>query len=424
MNELTSKAESLLDDFGHQPDVTPQHVDCLRAVLRDSTALTRQFNEAVEQGHLLKLVPLTHPNAGGEYNPHERSMHLPLSALAPETTYSRGEIIFILGHELQHGFNRAAMAGAAGRFETDVTQVARSPATVHDYTAAIEQKLAMSRRDEASAQIAGWNAVVSSLKTGVSDSTLDDVFEKIPHRMGDFIVKSDTPPYTYTLKPNLSLNPDMTMRPTVANVEAMGQNFFDKIAEESKLGYHGNSDYANYYAASAIGRAAELERHYNPPAPGIESPRMAVDMARLRLSEKLLEENGISLGRNQAPMPYIDLGRTPPSAHYLDHSRSTHAHVPVTSGMVARSEGSDFLDAYCAALQRDDRAACAALAEEHMQQAHMQALAQRGQALYEAQVQRQQQEEQQRQEQLRQEQLQREQAQQDEARMRGHAMSR
>lgn len=60
--------------------------------------------------------------------------------------------------------------------------------------------------------------------------SLQDVFNAQPGRMSDFIDYSRTPPYAYRPKPNLALNPDLTMSPTASNVEAMGQNYFDKKA--------------------------------------------------------------------------------------------------------------------------------------------------------------------------------------------------
>jgi hypothetical protein len=148
--------------------------------------------------------------------------------------------------------------------------------------------------------------------------------------MADFITEnSASVPPTYTLKHNLTLNPDLTLSPTAANVEGMGKNYFDHSPERAHLGFRGNSDYASYYGAYAVGLIGQLERQYHPPQPGVEPPRVTLDMRSLHLSERLMEENGINLGANTQPLPYMDRSTTPTTLHHFDHTVATHTFVPV-----------------------------------------------------------------------------------------------
>lgn len=333
MPSLSPQSQAVLDSFAQSPGVTVDHVQNLSRVLRDSPVLMDQFNAAVAQGHLQHIVPLSNPHAGGEYNGQFKEMRFPLASLAPPphgSNFNAGEVTFVLGHELQHGLNSANQAQATREFVTQATRVARSQETTHDYTAAIGDQLAANRRDEAGAEIAGWNAIVSAVKASNPNPTLEDIYKKANGRTRDFIDENAvvTPP-TYSLKSNLSLNHDLTMSPTPANIEAMGQNYFDKTAQQSALGFHGDSDYVNYYGANAISYVAQLERHYNPPQHGTNLPRMTVDMTALRLSERLMEENGIDLGRNTLPMPYMDRSTVPPTLHHFDHTAATHTYVPI-----------------------------------------------------------------------------------------------
>jgi hypothetical protein len=449
VSELTPASQALIDRFGERPDVTAAQVANLQKVLRDSPALTDQFNASVAQGHLQRIEPLTNAHAGGEYHPADEAMCLALASLttppALKGPFNAGEVTFVLGHELQHGFNRADIEEATRAFETAATTVARQRSGPHDYTAAIGQGLAANRRDEAGAEVAGWNAVVSAMKQEHPQPTLEDIYKKAPGRMADFIKQEgDRSPYTYALKPGLTLNRDLTLSPTPANIEAMGQNFFDKRPEDANLGSLGTSDYINYYGAAAISYAATLERFYNSPRHGIETPRMTVDMARLHLDERLLEENGLNLGRNHQPMPYLNSSALPAQLHHFDHTAETHTYVPIlgqtqTMGIGAQGVSpesmqqgesrffpptatDDFLDTYCAAAQRGDSAGCTALFEQHMQMPHMQAMQQQGRDLYEAEQQRQL-AEQQRLEQERQQALQAQQ-QQEQARTHSMGMSR
>lgn len=107
----------------------------------------------------------------------------------------------------------------------------------------------------------------------------------------------------------------------------MARHYFDKPAFESKLGHHGNSDYQNYYAAYAVGRACQYEVTFaTPGAPA----RMTINMTGLRLQERLLEENGIWLGKGKPPpQAYYDSSSHPPTLHHFDHTATTHTHVPI-----------------------------------------------------------------------------------------------
>jgi hypothetical protein len=54
---------------------------------------------------------------------------------------------------------------------------------------------------------------------------------------------------------------------------------------------------------------------------------ITLDMAKLRLSEKLLEENGINLRGDTRPLPYLDSSNSPATQHLFQHTASTHTHV-------------------------------------------------------------------------------------------------
>lgn len=337
MSTLSSRAQAIVVAFGQQPGVTQDQINNLQAVVSASPALIDQINDAVAQGHLRQIVPLANPHAAGEYDGQNNAMRLPLVALTTPPLaagpFNAGEVTFVLGHELQHGFNHAATVQAYRDFNNEAAQVAQSQSAVHDYTAATSKLINANRRDEASAEISGWNAIASAVKSANPNATLADIYNQEPGRMRDFIDRvGGATGYTYTLKPNLSINPDLTLSATPANVEAMGQNYFDKPPiSPGGLGHHGNSDYANYYGAYAVGVAIQIERQHNPPTQGGATPQMTINLSHSRLTEKLMEENGINLGTNAQPQPYYDSSLQPPALHHFDHTSTTHAHVPIAA---------------------------------------------------------------------------------------------
>lgn len=326
---LSREAQGLLDEFAKQPGVSADHANNLTSIINNSPALVSQINEAVKQGHLKHIVPLpVGTNAGGEYNGTDKEMRLPLSVLTSPPAgvpFNAGEPTFVLGHELQHGFNHAATEKATQDFIAGTKTIAEGNGPTHDYTPALGALLAANRRDEAGAEVAGWNALVGMVQHTNPNATLEDVYAASPFRAADFIDRAGSAPnYTYTAKPNISLDANLHMQPTAANVEAMGKNYFDHSPAQARLGHHGNSDYANYYGAWGVGVIVESERAY-----GDGKAQLQMNLQQLHLSEKLMEQNGINLGSDTTPMPYQDTSTVPPTAHHFDHTATTFTHVPI-----------------------------------------------------------------------------------------------
>ena len=334
MPTLSADTERLLTEFAGKSDVTADQVDNLRKAIANSPALATQVDLAITAGHLqrFELLPAD-SNVGGEYVSGAKAIRLPassLSTLAAPDKHDAAELTFVLGHEIQHGLNDAATERAYEQFESDIADIAARDST-HDYTQAIGTLLAANRRDEASANIEGWNALVGMVKTANPDATLEDVYNAST-RANEFVRVQPGPPMTYAAHPDLTLNADLSMTATAANIEGMGKHYYDE-GVSSGLGPNGNSDYQNFYAASAISRACEEEAR-NPAPDGIS--RMSVNMAQLGLQESLLEQNGLYLGKGTPPrQPYFDTSTSPSTLHYFDHTEGTYAHVPITAQATA-----------------------------------------------------------------------------------------
>ena len=299
--------------------------------------MTRQINEAVQKKVLKGFAPLNDPHAGGTYDPRDQEIHLPLAALVNDANgkhAAAGDLTFVLGHEIQHSLYSPTAALAREQFKTEAIKIARS---THDYTAAGEKVLASNRADEATAEIAGWNAIVSAAKSRNPNPTLEDVYLFADGRARDFVTRSGYPS-VYTPKANLTFNSDLTLSPTAANVEAMGVNYFDKSVKDTRVGHAGQSDYVNHYGPWVVGTAAIYERHYNKSKPGEPEQPMILDMQRLGFKEEILEHNGVDLGSDTRPMPYLDSSTQPPTPGLFQHSKDTHLHVSPISAQELEQE--------------------------------------------------------------------------------------
>lgn len=334
MTELSAKAGAVVTTFGLQPGVTSGDVTALQAVIASSSVLRKQINQCTEKekGWLdqIGVMPAGSHMGGGFADSQDRLL-LPLELVrnATKSPKEMAAAVFVMGHELQHAANSELRRTADVEFTANIKHIAGQHSAVHDYTSALEKRLAVSRKDEAMAHLSGWNAVVRYLQQTDKHLTLRDLHNIAPERMGDFIdVKKTAHGVRYTLKPGLQLNDDMTLSYTDANIEAMGKHFFDKSAEKTKIGRMGDSDYQNYYAAGLITRIVREEQahaHLMQP-PG---DRLTLNMKRLGLSEDRLQHNGVDVGPGKHGVQvYFDSSTQPPRVGSFDETGIAKQHTP------------------------------------------------------------------------------------------------
>lgn len=336
--ELSKKSLEILDNFRKQLNVEDEHYQTLVSAITTSPLLTERFNLAVENKYLTGLKAQSpNENAGGGFHPDTREISLPLNSLTENA--NKNSMIFVLAHEIQHSFNHQETQNATDRFLRDI-QTQAQQSGIRDYTDEIQVLITANRKDEASAEIAGFNAVISATKGETTNLSLEDLYDSTPY-MHDFINENKIDiGYSYSLKPNLILNKDMMLSTTTEdlpkNLEAMGRHYFDKSREETRLGYcepdigcqpNDFVDYTNYYATWMVGRVIDAERRHNPDS---KEP-LVLDMQKLKLTEEMLEENGLFI-EDRKPMPYKDIGQNPPFVGRFDHTydgEKHHSWIPV-----------------------------------------------------------------------------------------------
>lgn len=354
-----------------QRPVTQDMVDNLQRTINESPVLAEEVlravntldsgdNQAPKRAHLERFG-FVDPRqaAGGSYDGRNKAMNLPTLGLQtgnvanPQGQYDAVDLTFVLGHEIQHGFNHPNKRQAMQTYVQAVEQVARSPQAVHDYTPAMGAYIQAGRDDEARAEIAGWNALLSRERQRNPIANFATM-AAIPNvRIDDFATPAG-PTSPAQARPGLTFNHDGSLSQSSGNVVAMGQHYFNRPAHAYMqasdrpvgLGENPNpllrADYTNYYGTGAVEIAIAHERAYQPrhAAKGIH-PQMAIDMGSLGLHQNLLEYNGIDLGSNKNPQPYLDTGTTPPTPGNFDHTQNgpqDHQHVsPV--GLAMRGNG-------------------------------------------------------------------------------------
>jgi hypothetical protein len=245
------KLENIIKAFGEaNKTATNNPGDDLRKVLDASPDLKKRILDSVDKGFLTSFNALDPASgAGGSYDPNTKAINLPMDVLKRSSTNAgdKAELIFVMGHEIQHSFNAAETAKNTKDFVAGVEKIAQSKTSPHDYTTVIEKFTEASRKDEASAHIGGYNAIASQARHDNPKATLKDIYDTQPGRMQDFIDRTGTAPaFSYALKAGLTIDADMNMAASKENVAAMGKHYFDKPASVSRLGSNGNLDYTNF----------------------------------------------------------------------------------------------------------------------------------------------------------------------------------
>ncbi|MFS8137236.1 MAG: hypothetical protein ACMG50_03815 [Thermomonas sp.] len=370
MSTPQEKLEAMLKNFEVRTKTDLNHpAKNLRDLLEHSPDLKARFLDSVGKGHLERfdLLPAG-AHAGGTYNSGTKSMELPQSFLdsAGTSTASKAELVFVMGHEIQHSFNSTVTSDATTKFTQQVDKVAKGPGP-HDYTTAIDNLIRTNRRDEASANLGGFNALASQMQKDHPKATLEDLYESTHFRMQDFIDRSGTKPnFTYALKPDLTFDKDkdgktlMHLTASKENVEAMGKHYFDKaLAAPNGLGPKGNQDYHNYYgnwALNQINVAEKAAQATHKSDPKYVPPKVEVDLHKV----------GLDKGQLDTHLKYADTSpviKKPviPGAHVSEHD------VAVPAAQASKGPfGDPLLDQAFLAMQKGQDAQLNASAQ-HLQ---------------------------------------------------------
>ncbi len=299
-------------------------------------------------------------DAGGTYNPGTNTLNLPPLNLQTPTPGGPGnfradDLAYVIGHEVNHSFNSVAKQDALDVFKREIGVIARSGDAVHDYTLPVEKYIEACRQDEARASIAGMNALVSRQQeiTGSTPTLASINALTTTARQQDFMA-FDAAKNSVVALPNLTFNPDATLTATQQNIDAMGVHYFNRPVPANALpgdrpltiGARGTSDYPNYNGTFAIELIIDAERAHEAKrghsrGHGGTAHELTLDLGRLKLSESLMEQEGIKITRNPGtPQIYFDSSQTPAAQGNFHHTEDgsvnaahDHKHVPVAPSM-------------------------------------------------------------------------------------------
>lgn len=357
--------KSYADTSGAKHPVTSDMLTNLQDTMNGSPVLADELKRAAttaappqpKQGphRILESFDFTSPTSGigGSYSAPNHTMNLPSEALTsapPHSTsigYRPNDLTFVIGHEIQHGFNAQAAEQARALYTQDVRALAATPGPVHDYTTLVERHIQSGREDEAKAEIAGWNALRSRVEHQNGSVTLTDMRQATHQRVDDFVETSNN---RLVPRANVTLNSDLSMSQTPANIAAMGHNYFDRPVSPASgdnrqamhLGHGGVSDYSNYYAGWAVATIS-VEEQNAAHRHGVQ-PQVQINMAHAGLRESMMEQGGLNLEPSRQSVPYLDSSTQPAVPHTFNHTTdgpNQFQYVPVAPARLDEPDHAD-----------------------------------------------------------------------------------
>jgi hypothetical protein len=289
MSKVSPNLQRLTDELAAN-----RRAEVEEAIAR-SPYLRQIMTEAVDAGTLEHIrIGVPGGNEGGHYNYRERAIYLSSDAFTKifEKEARIDSLASTLGHEAGHGLYAKQSEKTLYFTAAAVTDGLRAagPGGEFDATALASVYLRNARRDEALAEMHGWNALASRLEyTNGGPVSQREMLER-----ADASTNCVTGPQNnLKLAPGIVLAPDMQLSDTrlpkagPINLEPVAQCHFDR--SRANLGAGGAANYPNYYGAYLIQQLADDTRGWDDP------PKVKLDMATLGLDKAQLESTGLRL---------------------------------------------------------------------------------------------------------------------------------
>ncbi len=235
------KLDAMLDAYqaAHKTSTTDPGKQ-LRELIETTPGLKDTFLDQIDKDRLKEFVPLTTPGALGTYDAYDKTMAVSIDQLntaAGGDVQIANSLRFTLGHEINHAVTRDARLTEDKTLKDSIESIAASPSP-HDYTATLKAYNDSARSREVGAEIAGFNVLAGYVRSKNPSATLKDMYDASPNDMAMYVDKDESKtPATYTPKAGLTLDSDLKMASTQANIDAMGEHFYKATGyPERKIG--------------------------------------------------------------------------------------------------------------------------------------------------------------------------------------------
>ena len=287
----------------------------IEEAILSSPLLQQRMTDEVQAGRLqhVRLQP-SGKHSGGHYSNVDRSIYMDPDIFTDvrKKTERLDRITYVLGHETAHSALSEGSALSSKALSDAVHGALWTESDLGhlDLTAPAGRYLQYARQDESMATIAAWNALADRIDhERPGPLSQKDLLKRVAN-IGDCVVgpennRQAAPGITLDTQQRIMIGTPLTES---ANLEAVGVCYYDKPAQETKLGRNGDSDYANHYGAAVIENIAANVRSFETTT-GQRAPQIGLDLDQLGLKRAQLENNGLDLGRQNFGLLDISHGR-------------------------------------------------------------------------------------------------------------------
>ncbi|GJI91105.1 hypothetical protein [Duganella hordei] len=241
--------------------------------LLSSSELAEAVNGGIVSGEINGFSPTSVVGVGGQFDPSSKTILIPVNQNTGELSNGMtfGTMVFVMAHEVRHSVNAESTLEAFNQFHNSADYLASFDG-VQDYTATLLAIQKAHATDEATAQIAGWNAVVSEVNStpGVH---LYSEYRMAAGGYGDYFMTAGG-----AAMPGLAFNSNYTIQFSESNIDAERELYF--YNPNVKVG---SSNYPNYYGAKELSYIASKELY----------DRVAIDMDVLRFDPFVIKNNNL-----------------------------------------------------------------------------------------------------------------------------------
>lgn len=296
--------ERLLQDLAQQPGLPKGAVQDIGQAIDTSPFLASVMIQAIEWKSLRRIEVSNQPNESGHYDDNTGTLSISSTLFAPRSASDRLDMLAgTLGHETGHALMSVSAQQSLNKFvyniETAIKEGIRYGEPMVDVTAHAKQYMVDSRRNEALAELVSMNAVASRVVTVTGKWSEPELLSRLEPTTA--CVKDGR------LERGIHIDARGMQRTgnSIASpaVEAVAVCHFDN--SDSSLGVQGKSNYADYYAAYAIGAGASLLKERSAATTQV-LPRLGYDLAEMGTDVARLETAGVNLGGQGKAFGFVD----------------------------------------------------------------------------------------------------------------------
>lgn len=305
MSEPQPELQTLIDEFAKQRGLPPNAVRNLQEAVETSGYLANRMHDEIQSGRLKHLALSDNPNEGGHFNDKTGTLAISRDVFLPQDAREDRSVVVdrvvaVMGHEIGHGgqaeWRALELKNLQDSVQTAVWTQRDPPNNFMDLTQPVDRYLDFTRKDEAMAEISGWNALADRVRGDRASVPMQEMLSR--QQVGTQFVERQ-PDGKYQLAEGIQLSPEGNIligKPMQqsANLEAAALSYYDLPAEQAKLGKHGDANYRNLYGAYAMGVIASTVNSAEREL-GRDADEIRLDMASLKLDRTKLERAGLDL---------------------------------------------------------------------------------------------------------------------------------